>query len=86
MVGCRRKFFISQHLKHLNKPSNIFHFKTKSIVLFKKDSVTLKVGRSPSKNICVISLIESTLKMIQNAFYFILKALENLKLGISLNQ
>ena len=35
----------------------------------------LKVGLSPSKKICVICFIESLLKMIKNAFYFILKAL-----------
>ena len=34
-----------------------------------------KVGLSPSKKICVICLIESPLKMMKNAFYFILKAL-----------
>ena len=40
----------------------------------------LKVGLSPSKKICVIYLIESFLKMMKNAFYFILKALLVLKL------
>ena len=39
-----------------------------------------KVGLSPSKNICVICLIESPLKMMKNAFYFILKALFVLKI------
>ena len=40
----------------------------------------VKVGLSPSKKICVICLIESPLKMMKNAFYFILKALFVLKL------
>ena len=40
----------------------------------------LKVGPSPSKKICDIYLIESPLKMIKNAFYFILKALFALKI------
>ena len=33
---------------------------------------SLKVGLSPSKKSCVIYFIESPLKMIKNAFYFIL--------------
>ena len=39
-----------------------------------------KVGRSPSKKYCVICLIESPLKMMKNALYFILKALFVLKI------
>ena len=39
-----------------------------------------KVGLSPSKKICVICFIESPLKMIKNAFYFILKVLFVLKM------
>ena len=39
-----------------------------------------KVGLSPSKNFFVICFIESPLKMIKNAFYFILKALFVLKI------
>ena len=35
----------------------------------------LKVGLSPSKKTCVICFIERSLKMMKNAFYFILKAL-----------
>ena len=35
----------------------------------------IKVGLSPSKKMCIICLIESHLKMMKNAFYFILKAL-----------
>ena len=41
---------------------------------------SFKVGLSPSKKICVICLIEIPLKMMKNAFYFILKALFVLKL------
>ena len=37
--------------------------------------VILKVGLSPSKKIYVICFIESPLKMMKNAFYFILKNL-----------
>ena len=40
----------------------------------------VKVGFSPFKTICVIRLIESPLKLIKNAFYFILKALFVLKI------
>ena len=45
----------------------------KSVFLLKSDSHL-------PKNNCVISLIESPLKMIKNAFYFILKALFVLKI------
>ena len=38
------------------------------------------VGLSPSKKIYVICLTESALKMIKNAFYFVLKALFVLKI------
>ena len=40
----------------------------------------LKVGLSPSKKTCVISFVESPLKIMKNAFYFILKALFVLKI------
>ena len=40
----------------------------------------IKVGLSPSKKMCIICLIESPLKMMKNAFYFILKALFILKI------
>ena len=39
----------------------------------------IKVGLSTSKKICVICWIESPLKMMKNAFYFILKAFLVLK-------
>ena len=39
----------------------------------------IKVGLSPSKK-CVICLIESPLKMMKNAFYFVLKALSIIKI------
>ena len=38
------------------------------------ESKTVKVGLSPSKKIFVICLIENLLKMMKNAFYFIIKA------------
>ena len=40
----------------------------------------VKAGLSASKKLCVICLIESSLKMMKNAFYFILKALFVLKI------
>ena len=40
----------------------------------------LKAGLSPSKKMCVICFIESLLKIIKNAFCFILKALFVLKI------
>ena len=45
-----------------------------------------KVGLSPSKKFCVICLIESPLKMMKNAFRFILKALFVLKIFNFLSQ
>ena len=42
--------------------------------------VSLKVGLSPSKKNCVVGFIESPLKIMKNAFYFILKALFILKI------
>ena len=39
-----------------------------------------KVGLSLYKKICVICFIESSVKMMKNAFYFILKALFVLKI------
>ena len=48
-------------------------------VLYYK-SVTTKVGLSPSKKFGIICLIESLLKEMKNAFYFILKALFVLKI------
>ena len=41
---------------------------------------TLKVRLSPLKKICTICLIQSLLKVMKNAFYFILKALSILKI------
>ena len=46
----------------------------------------LKVGLSPSKKNCVICLIENPLKMMKNAFYFILKALFVLRIFKFLSQ
>ena len=40
----------------------------------------LKAGLSPSKNFFVVLFIKSPLKLIKNAFYFILKALFVLKI------
>ena len=46
----------------------------------------IKVGLSPSKTGCVICLVESPLKVMKNAFYFILKALFVLKIFKLLSQ
>ena len=42
--------------------------------------VWFKIGLSPSKKACFISVSESFLKMMENVFYFILKALSCLKI------
>ena len=47
-----------------------------------KEHGIFKVGLSPSKKIYVICVIESPLKMMKNAFYFILKAFFILKILI----
>ena len=44
-----------------------------------------KVGLSPSKKNCVICFIESPLKMMKNACYFILKSLFILKIFMFLS-
>ena len=49
-----------------------------SSVIFENKDI-IKVGLSSSKKICVC-LIEDPLKMMKNAFYFILKALFVLKI------
>ena len=52
-------------------------------VASKNDAINIfsfEVGFPPSKIICVICLIKSRLKMMKNAFHFILKALFVLKI------
>ena len=44
------------------------------------EGTDIKAGLSTSKKIWVVFLIESPLKMMKNAFYFILKALLVLKI------
>ena len=46
----------------------------------------IKVGLSPSEKICAIRVIESPLKLMKNAFYFILKAFFVLKIYTFLPQ
>ena len=56
----------------------LFFFKSKAVskyCLYR----SFKVGLLPSKKICAIFLIERPLKVMKNAFYFILKALFLLK-------
>ena len=58
---------------------NLFYYTLKICINNKRCFIRLliliKVGLSPSKKICVICLIESPLKIMKNAFCFILKAL-----------
>ena len=42
--------------------------------------VFIKVGLSPHKKVCVSCLIERSLVMMKNAFYFILKSFSVLKI------
>ena len=42
--------------------------------------ILIKVGLSPSKKVCFIYFNESPLKMMKNAFHFMLKALFVLKI------
>ena len=51
-----------------------------TVYIFLQFFYIFKVGLSPSKKICVICLIESPLKMMRNAFYFMLKALFVIKI------
>ena len=55
-----------------------------NLMLFSKikrsKEMLLKVGILLSKKICVICFIDSTLKMIKNAFYLVLNALFVLKI------
>ena len=55
------------------------HFPTWSKELGQKFKY-LKVGFTPSEKVCVICFIKGPLKMMKNAFYFILKALFVLKI------
>ena len=57
-----------------------------SVLLLKYVLSYIKVGLSPSKKICIISLIESPLKMMENVFYFVLKGLFVLKIFKFLSQ
>ena len=52
----------------------------------KETFLSLKVGLSPSKKNCVISFIESPLKVMKNVFYFVLKSLLFFKLFKFLSQ
>ena len=45
--------------------------------MYKEQVYLLKVGLSPSKGKYFICFSESPLKMMKNAFYFILKALHS---------
>ena len=53
--------------------SNMLNWNTALFLSHKNEN--LKVELSPSKKICAIWFIESTLKLTKNGFYFILKFL-----------
>ena len=57
-----------------------------SVLLLKYVLSYIKVGLSPSKKICIISLIESPLKMMRNGFCFDLKTIFVLKIFKFLSQ
>ena len=62
------------------------YLQSKLFLQWKKDYLVsfkyrvLKVGLSPSKKVCVICQSENSLKMMKNAFYFVLKAFFVLKI------
>ena len=82
----RVNFFILKHWFF----SRLFHWLFSSLLrevetffsklILKSMPHFLKVGLSPSKKICVIYLIESPLKLMKSAFYFIFQALLALKI------
>ena len=76
--GSIKKLFleISQNSQE-NMWKNLFSNK---VADFRSISSIMKVGLSPSGKNCVICFIESPLKIMKNAFYFILKALFILKI------
>ena len=49
----------------------LYHLEDQNFLPFAKHTDHFKVGLSRSKKFCVICLIESPLKMMKNAFYFI---------------
>ena len=63
-------------LKGLKTQKELYHCLTtpKVFITEKGHHHCLKVGLSPSKNICVICFIESLLKIMKNAFLFNLKS------------
>ena len=71
--------FLSSSLDSFVKKSNKAHFKYLSQEFDNNVLDQVRVELSHSKKNCVIFLIESTLKMMKSAFYFILKALFVLK-------
>ena len=71
---------VSRNVGVLYKTSTLINSKCLQSIYFSFINSYIKVGLSPSKKICGICLIESPLKMMKNAFYFILKALFVLKI------
>ena len=72
--------YVSRPLKWVICYRQIEHAYTDTTMFVESFHDKLKVGLSPSKKNCVICFIESPLKMMKNAFYFILKALFVLKI------
>ena len=74
MVVYDLKDFMILNIKGVDHRCYIFNMSTNDAINF------FKVGLSPSKKNCVICFLENPLKMMENAFYFILKALFILKI------
>ena len=77
LAGLRRKLY-----NHLKCFRFLFCY---NVVIFdqkrdQRQQGVFKVRLLPSKKICVICVIESPLKVMKNAFYFILKAIFVLKI------
>ena len=64
-----------RHLKNCNSSKTKIHTNS-----YGMDIQTLEIRLSPSEIICVARFIESPLKMMEYAFYFILKAFFVLKI------
>ena len=73
------KFYYSLLLFFLLSFASLWHFSYMSLPSLLSDGLIF-FGLSPSKKICIICFTESPLKMMKNAFYFILKALFVLKI------
>ena len=78
--GSKRKCDCGHYTNHLIEfnflNQHVGQFNNRKIDIFSKSKVDFNQSRtSPSKKSCIICFIESSLKMMKNAFSFILKAL-----------